>query len=112
MLEWQNSPYEKNPNHPEHLIHKASNRSLVRSKSEAMIDMVLYSHRIPFRYECALYLGNHPIFPDFTLRHPKTGETFYWEHFGMMDDMNYVDTALFKINSYEMNDIYLGINLL
>ena len=28
-----------------------------------------------------------------------------------MDDMNYVDTALFKINSYEMNDIYLGVNL-
>lgn len=112
LLEWQNSPYEKKPNHPENLIHKASNRSFVRSKSEAMIDMVLYSHRIPFRYECALYLGNHPIFPDFTIRHPKTGETFYWEHFGMMDDALYAQNTASKLQLYISHGIVPSIHLI
>ena len=83
-----------------------------RSKSEAMIDMILYSHRIPFRYECALYLGNHPIFPDFTIRHPQTGETFYWEHFGMMDDALYAQNTASKLQLYISHGIIPSIHLI
>ena len=57
----------------------------MRSKSEAMIAMSLYVQKIPYRYECELKLGSITLFPDFTIRHPETGEIFYWEHFGMMD---------------------------
>lgn len=35
-----------------------------------------------------------------------------WEHLGMMDDPNYVDMAIKKINTYEQNDILLGKNLI
>ena len=79
-------PYEKNPKYPEHLIHKTVSGIYVRSKSESMIALQLYTEKIPFRYECALQLGETTLYPDFTILHPKTGEIFYWEHFGMMDE--------------------------
>ena len=67
---------------------------------------------IPYRYEYPLVLNNNiVVYPDFTILRMPERQEVYLEHFGMMDDMNYVDTALLKINSYEMNDIYLGVNL-
>lgn len=29
----------------------------------------------------------------------------------MMDDMNYVSSLVYKLNTYEKNGIYLGVNL-
>ena len=86
LSDWMNSSYEQNPHHPEHLLYKSNSGNLVRSKSESMIDMLLYINKIPFRYECALHLGEITLFPDFTIRHPKTGGVYYWEHFGLMDN--------------------------
>ena len=82
---WESSPYNKNKNYPEQLKHKTCKNEFMRSKSEAMIAMSLYVQKIPYRYECELKLGSITLFPDFTIRHPETGEIFYWEHFGMMD---------------------------
>jgi hypothetical protein len=65
-----------------------------------MIDMVLYVHKIPFRYECALSLGEATLFPDFTIRHPKTGEVFYWEHFGLIDNSEYAKNTYAKLQLY------------
>lgn len=97
LSEWMNSPYEKNKTYPEYLIHKTNAGIHVRSKAEAMIVQILYSNQIPFRYECALYLGNTVFYPDFTIRHPITGETYYWEHFGKMDDESYVRKTYSKL---------------
>lgn len=58
-------------NYPERLIHKTSAGIDVRSKSEAMIVQVLHSHKIPFRYECALHIGSITLYPDFTIRIPR-----------------------------------------
>ena len=85
LAEWQSASYEKNPNHPENLKIQSISGNWVRSKSEALIDMILYVNKIPFRYECGLQLGSRLMYPDFTIRHPKTGEFYYWEHFGLMD---------------------------
>ena len=82
-------PYDQNPLFPEQRIHKCASGHLVRSKSEAIIDMVLYTNQVPFRYECALTLGKTVIYPDFTIRDPSSGKTYYWEHFGMMDQPSY-----------------------
>lgn len=84
----------------------------VRSKSEKIIADKLYMMGIPYRYEYPLTLeANITVYPDFTiLRMPERKEV-YLEHFGMMDDINYVETVLFKMNTYEMNGIYLGVNL-
>lgn len=84
----------------------------VRSKSEKIIADKLYSLGIPYRYECPLALGgNIKMYPDFTILRMLTREEVYLEHFGMMDDVNYVENTIFKLNTYEKNGIYLGVNL-
>lgn len=112
LLDWMNSPYERNKKFPNQLIHKIESGKYVRSKSESMIALVLRMNRIPFRYECALHLGESTFFPDFTIRHPKTGQFFYWEHLGMMDDPNYVKNAFSKLQIFSSYGIILSDNLI
>ena len=52
------------------------------------------------------------LYPDFTIRHPRTGETFIWEHFGLLDKLNYRKNMLEKLHTYTANDILPGINLI
>lgn len=92
--------YERNPLHPEQLLHKTVSGERVRSKSEAIIAMLLHLNAIPYRYECALSLGGVTLFPDFTIRHPVTGVLYYWEHFGLMDDPAYAKNAGSKLSLY------------
>lgn len=112
LSNWSNTPYECNHKYPEQLMHKGSSGNYVRSKSESMIDMVLYIHKIPFRYECALTLGETTLFPDFTIRHPQTGEVFYWEHFGLMDNAEYSKNACSKLQLYTNHGIIPSIQLI
>ena len=84
----------------------------VRSKSEKIIADKLYLLGIPYRYECPLMLEDHiEVYPDFTILNVITREEVYLEHFGMMDDLSYVEGVLFKLSTYERNGIYLGVNL-
>lgn len=112
LSQWANAPYQMNPNHPEHLIHQGAFKHPVRSKSEAIIDLLLYTNQIPYRYECALQLGDWLIYPDFTIRHPLSGETYYWEHFGLMDDPHYCKNAYLKLQQYSAHEIYPSIQLI
>lgn len=112
LLAWTHSPFEQNPKYPEQLIHKTCSGNLVRSKSEVLIDMALHINKIPFRYECALSLGDSVIYPDFTIRHPHTGKTYYWEHFGMMDDPVYSKNACAKLQLYTSHGIIPTIQLI
>ena len=112
LAAWANAPFEKNPKFPQQLIHKTSSGNLVRSKSEALIDMILYTNKIPFRYECALKLGYSTIYPDLTIRHPQTGDTYYWEHFGRMDDPAYSKNVSSKLQLYIANNITPSLNLI
>lgn len=112
LSDWMNSPYEHNPHHPEHLLYKSSSGNLVRSKSEAIIDMLLSLNKIPFRYESALQLGEVTLFPDFTIRHPKTGIVYYWEHFGLMDNPIYSQNAFSKLQLYTSHGIIPSIQLI
>ncbi len=109
---WANSEYEKNSSHPENLNVKATQGKMVRSKSEAIIDKILFTSGVPFRYENKLVLGNSIVYPDFTVRHPKTGKYYYWEHLGMMDDPEYANSACNKIKIYCEYDIVPSINLI
>lgn len=112
LSEWMTASYEQNQSHPEHLIHKTLSGHYVRSKSEAMIDSLLFTNRIPFRYECALVLDGLPIYPDFTIRHPKTGRIYYWEHFGLMDDPAYCRRTSSKLQLYISHEIIPSIHLI
>lgn len=109
---WTNSSYERNMAYPEQLIHKSISGNMVRSKSESFIDMELYLHKIPFRYECALHLGDITLYPDFTILHPVTGKIYYWEHFGMMDNPNYSKNTFSKLQLYTSFQIIPSIQLI
>lgn len=105
LEQWRRQHYEKNPKYPEHLVHQSSSGNYVRSKSECLIDTMLYMKKIPFRYECALDLGEIKVYPDFTIRHPKNGKVYYWEHFGMMDNPDYAQNAFSKQRLYATHGI-------
>lgn len=105
LEEWAYSSFESNPYHPEQLRHTCLSGNKVRSKSEVFIDQALFLHDIPFRYECALVLDSCTIYPDFTIRHPQTGRTYYWEHFGLMDNPEYARKAFQKMQIYNENGI-------
>lgn len=109
---WMIENYERNMKYPEQLIFKSSSGNYVRSKSEMMIDMFLHINKIPFRYECALQLGEIIIYPDFTVKHPTTGELYYWEHFGMMDDPGYCKNVYTKLQTYTSNGIIPTVHLI
>lgn len=112
LEEWMNSPYEHNLKHPEHLTQKVGAKQFVRSKSEAMIAKLLKQNRIPYQYEAKLLLGDVEVYPDFTIRHPKTGQWLYWEHFGLLDKAEYVKIMHSKLQLYTTHGIMLGINLI
>lgn len=109
---WMREKYERNEKYTEQLIYKATSGNCVRTKSEMMIDMFLHINKIPFRYECALQLGEITIYPDFTVKHPRTGEIYYWEHFGMMDNSNYCKNACSKLELYSSHGIIPSVNLI
>lgn len=85
----------------------------VRSKSEKIIADKLYSMAISYRYEYPLNLkGFGIIYPDFKVLNKRTRKEYYWEHFGRMDDPNYCEKAIKKINTYIKNGIYPGEQLI
>ena len=112
ISQWLSAPYETNPKYPEQLVHKTSSGTYVRSKSEAMIALYLHTKSIPFRYECALSLGDTIVYPDFTILHPRTYEIIYWEHYGLMDESYYYQNAFSKLQLFTSHGIVPSINLI
>ena len=112
IRQWQAVQYKGKPfaDNTQVIITERGER--VRSKSEKIIADKLYMLGIPYRYEYLLILdGNIKMYPDFTILRMPGREEVYLEHFGMMDDADYVDTAICKINTYERNGIYPGERL-
>ncbi len=112
LREWAEASFEKNPKFPDHLIYHTSSGKYVRSKSEVLIDLELYTAKIPYRYEAALNLGGTNIYPDFTIRHPITGAFFYWEHFGLVDNPEYRQNMLSKLKQYTSFGIIPTVQLI
>ncbi len=85
----------------------------VRSKSEVIIADMLNKERIPYRYECPIYLkGVGWRYPDFTVLNVRKRKELYWEHFGMMDEAFYAEKAVRRIGDLERNGIFPGENLI
>lgn len=112
LEKWSKADYERCQSHPENLMIKGTQGKMLRSKSEAMIDRVLFAEGIPFRYEEKIVLGGIVLYPDFTIRHPLTDRYYYWEHFGMMDNVEYVNHACKKIKIYCENGIVPSVDLI
>ncbi|MDD3340002.1 MAG: hypothetical protein PHS82_14235, partial [Lachnospiraceae bacterium] len=85
----------------------------VRSKSEKIIADMLNKRGIPYKYECPLQLnGIGIIYPDFTILNKQERKEIYLEHLGMMDNAEYCENALRRIDYYIKNEIMLGDQLL
>ena len=110
--EWMFSSYKQNPLNPEQLTHKCLSGNYVRSKSESIIDLFLYTNNLAYRYECELVLDGTSFYPDFTIYHPHTNQIIYWEHFGMMDSPKYSKNAYAKLQFYTSHGIIPSINLI
>ena len=100
-----------------HTEYATARGEMVRSKSEVIIADTLLRMGIPYRYEFPLKLKTpHEkcamFFPDFTCLNLRTREEILWEHFGMMDDPDYVHNAMSKLDVYEKNGIFPGKRLI
>ena len=113
LQEWKSVPYvgkEFRPGIPE-IFSKKGER--VRSKSEKILADTFYAMGIDYKYECPLNLkGMGTVYPDFTILRKRDGREIYWEHDGKMEDPEYAQKAIRKINSYIANGIFPGDNLI
>ena len=113
VSEWKAIPYVGKEFKEGTAIIYSKNGERVRSKSEKIIADMLYDHGIIYKYECPLRLKGYGIvYPDFTFLSKKTYEEIYWEHDGRMDDPEYANKAISKINHYIQNDIVPGESLI
>lgn len=109
---WQETQYE-HKGFPEDLQeHYTQKGERVRSKSEVLIADSLCQARIPYLYEFPLEVNFRTFHPDFTILRPNDRKILYWEHFGMMDDLEYSENAFRKIREYITDGIFPGDNLI
>lgn len=99
--EWKNKDYPRMDFDEEAPEYYTRQGLRVRSKSEVIIADILDDMSIPFLYEKPLQIGSATIHPDFTMLNIRERSEVYWEHFGMMDDMDYRNKAFAKIRKYE-----------
>jgi ATP-dependent exoDNAse (exonuclease V) alpha subunit len=89
---------------PNHLIHRTAKGVLVRSKSEVIVADTLTRLGITYQYEARLPSRHDEKdfrLPDFTVHY--TGDTYYWEHLGMLDVPSYRESWERKRTWYELN---------
>ncbi len=110
---WQDTLFKPNPYRPEYRVYDTRRGEKVRSKSEAIIADILYDLGIPYHYEKPIRLVNGKLrYPDFTLLQKIKREEIYLEHFGLLDDEEYRNSSLIKLDEYRNCGIYPGKNLL
>ncbi|MDO4978483.1 MAG: hypothetical protein Q4E53_14635 [Eubacteriales bacterium] len=112
IRKWTQEEYVKNPFYPEEKKVPGAAGEYFRSKSEAWIQKELLRRGIPHRYECALTLGDRTLYPDFMILHPVTGKLIIWEHYGMLDDPEYVRRKLAQVELYLANGFFPSVNFI
>ena len=76
------------------------------SKSEVLIANELATAGIAYDYELPLHgHGGKVRYPDFTIADADTGETWYWEHLGMLSDAGYRERWRLKLAWYRANGV-------
>ena len=111
--EWEAVPYTPKAFRSTDPVFYTLRGERVRSKSEIIIADIISSMNIPYRYEAPLFLeGLGTIYPDFTLLNVRKRQEIYLEHFGMMDNVDYCNSAIKRIAAYEVSGIVPGQQLL
>lgn len=96
----------------QYLTYKTNRGEFVRSKSEKIIADELFVMNIDYRYEAELTFDGIDYHPDFTVVNPLNGKTYYWEHFGLANNEDYVKSWLKRKNVYKKHGIIPGTNLI
>ena len=109
---WEEMEYDQKPVPDLLTEYYTERRERVRSKSEVLIANTLFYMDIPYRYECPLKLGRQLLHPDFTVLNTRTRKEYFWEHFGMMDNANYAEQVVERMNLYQKGGIYPGEQLI
>jgi hypothetical protein len=89
----------------EHLIHRTKRKEMVRSKSEVIIADALAAKGVEYHYELPLTIDGVTKYPDFTIEDMESGETFYWEHCGMLHVPSYRQRWEEKLEWYRSHGI-------
>lgn len=92
-----------------------ANGEVVKSKSEVIIADRLKAAGVPYVYEYKTVMDDewaNMTYPDFYVLNRRTGQEYYWEHFGMMDDAKYCMNSQFKLEQYAKKDLVPGKNLI
>ena len=87
------------------LIYRTDRGELVRSKSEWIIADKLHAAGIDYQYEQPLILGGIERLPDFTIVDDDSGVTWYWEHNGLLDNIDYRERWERKVIVYRDDGI-------
>lgn len=113
LEKWISQPYTSKGFNEDTPVILTNSGLRVRSKSEKILADYFDSIELKYKYECPLYLKPYGIiYPDFTFLSKRTGKEVYWEHEGMLDNPEYIKSALKKVELYEMNNIFQGENLI
>ena len=111
--EWLKRDYDRKGFSEDIPEYYTNNGIRVRSKSEILIADSLERNHIPFLYECPLYIkGLGEIHPDFTVLNLKERKEYIWEHLGMMDDPDYAENALERLEKYTLDGYLPGKQLI
>lgn len=97
--EWYRNRASQNPYMKENLRYATESGLLTRSKSERFIGDFLEKKRQLYRYEPKIYINGKVIYPDFMILRPD-GDVVIWEHLGLMDNAEYINRAMIKVQEY------------
>ncbi len=113
VQEWNEQEYDRKT-FPEGIAEIYTNHGeRVRSKSEKIIADMLDKYQIPYLYERPIMIkGMGIIHPDFTCLNLAKRKEIVWEHLGMMDNSDYAEHALKRLELYQRNGYVLGENLI
>ena len=109
--QWLSKPFTPKPfakGAPEYYTLKGER---VRSKSEVIIADRLFAKGIPYKYECPVLIGNEIIHPDLTILRLSDRKILYHEHCGKMDNPDYVENMVSRVNKYAGDGIFQGDRL-
>lgn len=110
--EWRNEFDRIDDFHPENLQQIAADGTRRRSKNELYIASRLDHYDQIYRFDCPTGIPGLYRAPDFTIIRKSDRKVIYWEHMGMMDDLEYRIDNKRKLEEYEAAGIVPWDNLI
>ena len=98
-LKIYNNRFSHNPFNKDGLIYKTEDGVRMRSKSERFIGSFLENEGLLYMYEPEIIIGGRNMYPDFVILRPD-GKRVIWEHCGLINDMDYYNKMIKRLDEY------------